>query len=269
MPFAFLLFTLAASAQRVAILTPDKAESSIGFAEKLVSSLGDRVKLIDASLAEAAYRSVSPATPFNLTAEESKRIGSVIGCDLFIVLRAATQRRSAFDRGDYYESYAVIYLVSTRTGRLVLWKLPTFEAPKPDKASALLDAAIGSLAAEIESAMVTTIRTEISEPEPPRLEEVPDADSPEAKNFRAPIPYKRIKPAYTQLAGLYDVAATVDLLVDTDAAGNITRTEVVRWAGFGLDESIVKTVRAMNWRPAERNGKPLPMRFLLRYNFKK
>jgi hypothetical protein len=25
----------------------------------------------------------------------------------------------------------------------------------------------------------------------------------------------------------------------------------------------------MNWRPAERNGKTLPMRFLLRYNFKK
>ena len=36
-----------------------------------------------------------------------------------------------------------------------------------------------------------------------------------------------------------------------------------------LDESVDKTVRAMNWRPAERNGKSLPMRFLVRYNFKK
>ena len=58
-------------------------------------------------------------------------------------------------------------------------------------------------------------------------------------------------------------------MVDLDANGNILRTDVVRWAGFGLDESVEKTVRSMNWRPAERNGKTLPMRFLVRYNFKK
>jgi hypothetical protein len=44
---------------------------------------------------------------------------------------------------------------------------------------------------------------------------------------------------------------------------------ITRWAGFELDESVAKAVRSMNWRPAERNGKPLPVRFLLRYNFKK
>jgi hypothetical protein len=61
----------------------------------------------------------------------------------------------------------------------------------------------------------------------------------------------------------------VEIVIDADASGRIMRTEITRWAGYGLDESVDKTVRAMNWRPAERNGKSLPMRFLVRYNFKK
>jgi hypothetical protein len=32
---------------------------------------------------------------------------------------------------------------------------------------------------------------------------------------------------------------------------------------------VTDAVRAMNWRPAMRGGKPLPMRVLLRYNFTK
>ena len=78
------------------------------------------------------------------------------------------------------------------------------------------------------------------------------------------MPYKRIKPAYTRVAGFYNIRATIDVL-----AGEVTRTEVVRWTGYGLDESVVATIRSMNWRPATRNGKPLAMRVLLRYNFTK
>ena len=269
LPFAFLLFTLAAAAQRIAVVTPDKAEASIRFAGKLETSLEDRVKILDDSLSESAYASASPATPFNLTTEESKRIGSAIGCEFLILLKSATQRRSAFQRAEYYESYAVIYVVSSRTGRLVWWKLPRLEAPKADKAATMLDESIPTLAAGIESAIRNATKFEISESDPPIMEEVPEANSAEAKNFRAPVPYRRLKPEYTADAATFDVKATVDILVDLNAAGTITRTEIVRWAGYGLDESVDKAVRTMNWRPAMRNGKPLPMRFLLRYNFKK
>jgi outer membrane biosynthesis protein TonB len=68
---------------------------------------------------------------------------------------------------------------------------------------------------------------------------------------------------------LYDTKATVDLEADVDLDGKIIGTRIVRWAGFGLDESVEAAVRSMNWRPAMRNGKPLPMRILLRYNFTK
>lgn len=266
--FALVLFS-SSPAQRLAILTPDKAPSSISFAEKLASKLAAELKVVDGALSESAYLSVSPKTPFNLTANESKATGAVIGCDLFIILRVATQRRSSFQRAEYYESYAPVYLVSSRTGRLVFWKLQQFEAAAPGTSERLLNDSVEQLAAEIANQAKAAIKREIAESDPPALEEVPDANSPAAKNFRSPIPYRRFKPEYTAEAALYDITATVDVLVDTNAVGSIMRTDVVRWAGYGLDESVEKTVRQMNWRPATRNGKPLPMRFLLRYNFRK
>ncbi len=258
-----------AAGQTVAILTPDKALSSRAFAEKLTRRLIDNLKVLDDSLSEAAYLSVSPATPFNLTIEESKRIGAAIGCDVFVLIRSATQRRSAFGRAEYYESFASIYVVSSRSGRLVLWKLQRFEDAKPDTAAKMLDNSVAALASGIEANIRTAIKNELIEPDAQHIEEVPVENSPEAKNFRTPVPYRRIKPDYTNQAALYDVKATVDIVVDTDSTGSILRTEIVRWAGFGLDESVEKNIRSMNWRPAERNGKPLPMRFLVRYNFKK
>ncbi|MFM9904045.1 MAG: energy transducer TonB [Pyrinomonadaceae bacterium] len=269
LPFAFLVFTFASFAQRVAILTPDGAESSRAFAAGLAEALSDKTRILDDGLSEAAFDAAQAATPFNLTKEDSKRIGSVIGCEYFLLIRSATLRRSSSQRPEYYEANAAIYVVSSRTGRLVLWRLLRFEAGKSKDADTSLAGSIGPLAAEIIDKTRSATKGELAESAPPEMEEVPDANSPAAKSFRAPIPYRRFKPDYTADAALYDVTATVDVEVDLDAAGAIKRTEIVRWAGYGLDESVEKTVRQMNWRPAERSGKTLPMRFLLRYNFKK
>ena len=85
----------------------------------------------------------------------------------------------------------------------------------------------------------------------------------------APTPYRRIKPEYPDSAAAYAIEATIEIEADVAADGSITRTAVKRWAGFGLDESAATAVRKMNWRPAMRNGKPIAMRVLLRYNFKR
>ena len=273
-PIVYILSILLSSvvtlaAQRVAILTPDNAVASQSFAQKLEESLDGKGKMIDDSLSESAFESAKPEAPFNLSKEDSMRIGAVIGCDYFILLRSATLRRSSFKRPEYYEANAVIYVVSSRTGRLVFWKLQKFEANKIKEADKLLTKSIYPLAAEISIKLNTTTKAEVSEPTPTSIEEVPNVNSPEEKNFREPIPFRRIKPEYTVVAGFYDIAAIIDIVIDLDAAGMITRTEIVRWAGYGLEESVEKTVRQMNWRPAERNGKSLPMQFLVRYNFKK
>jgi len=267
--FFLLTFALPISAQKIAILTPDATKASQDFAEKLGEVLSETFTVVDLDLARSAHASTGAETPFNLTAEASKRLGSAIGCDFFILTRSVTQPRSSSQKAQYYESHAAIFVISTRSGQLVLWLLPTFEASTSSAAAKLLDASVAGIGERIARAVRTTIKEETSEPTEAVIEELPDEGSPEAKTFRAPVPYLRMKPEYTPQAALHDVTATVDILVDVGATGVVIRTRVVRWAGFGLDESVEKTVRAMNWRPAERNGKSVPMRFLLRYNFKK
>ena len=150
-----------------------------------------------------------------------------------------------------------------------MWKPQIYEAETPQKAEKILFDSADKASAEIFENSKIFRQRELSEKSPPKIEEVPDENSPEAKNFRPPLPFKRFKPEYTRMAYVYDITATIDLLVDVDETGAIKRAEIVRWAGFGLDESVVETIRKMNWRPATRNGKALPMRVLLRYNFKK
>jgi hypothetical protein len=266
---SLLAFPTIICAQRTAILVPDMSAQSRDFADKLAWQLADKVRLLDVDLARAAYLSVSPDLPFNLTVEESKRIGSAIGCEAFVMVRSVNQRRSALGRPAYYEAFAVIYVISSRTGHLIWWNILSREADVEAAANKLLAAQAGAVSAEIAAAIRSSLATEINEPDPPTIEDVPETGSPLAKGLRPPVPYRRIKPEYTPLAADYEVTATVDALVDLDAGGRVLQIQVVRWAGFGLDGSVEKAIRSMNWKPAERNGKPLPMRFLLRYNFKK
>ena len=76
-------------------------------------------------------------------------------------------------------------------------------------------------------------------------------------------------PTILATAAKADAEATVDVIVDVGADGEVANVEVVRWAGFGLDEATVATVRQLHFFPAMRNGTPVPLRVLLRYNFRK
>jgi len=263
-----LLFTSILSAQKIAVLTPEKNGQSENFAEKLETSLAAKFKVLNSSMSEAAFLASNPEKPFNMAAEDAKITGAAIGCDFFLLVKSENLRRSSFEKKDYFESYAAVYAVSSRTGRLVFWRLKTFNGYDPKDAEKLLFDSTGEIANEISERLPAVFKDELNE-KPVKLEGIPDENSTDAKNFRTPLPYKRISPPYTALANLYSIAATVDIEVDFDESGKILRTDVVRWAGFGLDEAVTETVRKMNWRPATRSGKPLPVRVLLRYNFKK
>jgi hypothetical protein len=264
-----LIFSSTAVGQRVAVLTPEKSDASRAFSAKLEEKMGEKLTIIDDSMSEAAFAAAKMDKPFNMTAAGSRTVGTSMGCDFFILVTSDTVRRSSLRQNEYYESYAAVYAVSSRTGRLILWRLLRFEAAKPKEAEEQLANDVNVVASEIIEKLRSTMKGELTEPSAPQMEGPPDESSPAAKNFRAPIPYRRLKPEYTPDAFLYGVEATVEIVVDLGAKGAIMSTEIVRWAGYGLDESVEKTVRAMDWRPAERNGKPLAMRFLLRYNFKK
>jgi TonB family protein len=78
-----------------------------------------------------------------------------------------------------------------------------------------------------------------------------------------------LRPDYPDTAARADAEAVVDVLVDLDASGEVSRIDVTRWAGFGLDEATINTVRKLHFFPAMRDGNPVPMRVLLRYNFRR
>ena len=266
----FLLVTghwslVTAYAQKIALITPEKNPNS----EKIASRFAERFNVIDTDLVEMAVKSQSFENIFNLSIEESKILGKAIGCDFFIILKSENLRRTSFAKPVYFESYLTVYLVSSRTGRLVFWTLKSFESETANVADKELFGSIGELASELNQQINTAKQSELSEVSLPNIEELPDENSPDAKNFKSPLPFKRLRPAYTQTANLYSIAATVDAEVDLDETGKITRIEITRWAGYGLEESVRETIQKMNWRPASRNGKTLPIRVLLRYNFKK
>lgn len=264
-----LLSSIPAFGQRIAILAPDNSERTERFADELGTRFPAGFKVLDRSLADAAFGAAGTENPFNMTREDSKRVAAAVGCDFLVLLRSDSLRRSSFSRAKYFEANAVVYVVSARTGRLVFWKLQKFEEDSSTQAEKRLFDSVGDFAGEIASAVSAAQGSELNSPPTPKIEELPADGSPAAADFRAPIPYRRIKPEYNDLAYLYEVTATVEVEADLDASGAVTRTEIVRWAGFGLDEAAERAVRKMNWRPAERKGKPLPMRVLLRYNFKK
>jgi TonB family protein len=269
--FFFLSYCLSTvvAQSKIAVLVPEKNAQNQTFAEKLGNSLSKNFKILDASLSEAAFRSAKYEKPFNLSREESKNIGAAIGCDYFLLVKGETLRRYSFSKKEFYESYAGVYAVSSRSGRLIFWRLTNSEAETAELAERKLFDSMNDLSAEISDNLTIASKEELDEKPAAKLEELPAENSPEAKNFRPPLPYKRIRPEYTKIANLYSVEATVDAEIDVDENGKILNIEIVRWAGFGLDESVTETIRKMQWRAASRDGKNLPLRVLLRYNFKK
>lgn len=259
-------FTVAA--QRIAVIEPERQSQIEGLADSVRTELQAKFRVLDPSLAETAFRSIEFENYFNLTTDEARRIGTVVGCDAFVLLRSAVQRRESLDRPAYFEAYAVVHVVSSRTGRLVDWFLERVEGDSGSAAASNLHTKANAISERIGTGILT-IKTADAQTREARFQDVPLENSPQSKDLKTPVAYKRIRPEYTRDAYLYGIKATIDIEVDIDADGQIKRTSIERWAGFGLDESVEKAVRSMNWRPAMRGGKPLPMRVLLRYNFTK
>jgi hypothetical protein len=267
--FLIAVAVFTASAQRIAIVTAFDSPLERSVAAELSSTLSTKLRVQDLDMTSAAFLATRPADPFNMTAEGSRRLGEAVGVDLMIVLNAATRRRAAIEGADRFESFAVLYFVNSKSGQLANWKLISSNALIETDSKAELIKAVDASSEEIIKLAKVALADSSDPHSKNNFGEIPAPDSPDAKTFRSPVPYRRLKPEYTRSAYLYDVTATVEATVDLNEKGEITGLEISRWAGFGLDESVEAVIRSMNWRPAERNGKPLPVRFLVRYNFKK
>lgn len=263
---------------RVAVL--DFGLSSTGklASARLAESIKQSsLKVLDLDLSRAAAKGAGFENSLNLTRQQARELGEVLGSDFYLIGDARTLRRSPSDKPVYFESYASIFLVSSRTGRLILWERPSFAEVAPERAELLLlkELASASLRDRFSDAIKRAHSTELTElvkfeGNVPLIEIAPDDDqAASAQGLRLPRPFRRLRPAYPETAAKAEVEATVDVYVDIDIKGDVTNVEIARWAGFGLDQATVETVRKLQFFPAMRNGRPIPIRVLLRYNFRK
>ena len=270
------------SERRLIVAVLDFGETTTGrlASQKVAENLKNNRSLSvqDQDLTRAAARGAGYAGSINLSLEEARHLGSVLGSDFFVVGDAQTLRRSPSTGLVYFEAYASLLLVSSRTGRLITWVRPAFEAGTAEAAQLNLMSQLSSadLKNQFTQLIEQTHRLEREQRElshtvaVPVIVEAPDDEKiAEAEGLRLPRPYRRFTPAYPESAAKAEVEATVDVLVDLDKEGEVTRVEIARWAGFGLDESTIETVKRLHFFPAKRNGVSIPLRVLLRYNFRK
>lgn len=270
---------------RIAVLDFADAGTGLRAADALALALGreGRFRLTDRAESRAAARGIGYAGSLNMSTAEARDLGAAIGCDFFITGDAGTLRRSASARPVYYEAYASLFIVSATTGRLVRWQRISHEAATPDEAEKHLLENLQSpdLVIDYSGAMTRARADERGRralaPPPPQqreraslvFEDEPEEGSPAAHNYRPPQPFRRLRPIYTDEAARSEVEATVDASVEIDADGAVREVEIVRWAGFGLDDAVTSTIGQLHFRPAMRDGTPFPVRVLLRYNFRR
>lgn len=261
----------------MAVLDFGASVTGLRAADKLAAALASarELALSDRDESRAAARGSGYGGSLNLTLAEARDLGAALGTDFYLLGDAQSVRRSPSNRQAYYEAYASLFFVSTRTGRLVMWEMPSAEAASGEAAEKLLLARLAERAAVYSEALQRALererneRAEALEHRAPLVEDVPAEGSAGAAGLRLPAPYRRLQPAYPETAARAGAEGVVDVQAEIDADGEVGRVEVVRWAGCGLDEATVQTVRQLHFRPATRDGVPVPMRVLLRYNFRK
>lgn len=261
----------------VAVLNTNGTSTGQRVVDKLAVALSADadLALADRDESRAAASGAGYAGSLNLTLSEAHDLGLALGADFYLLCDAQVQRRSPSDRPAYFEAYASVFLVSTRTGRLVTWERPSFAASSPEAAEKLLFAEAPVLAARYRDALRAAEmqerneRAQALEHRAPLIADVPEEGSAAAAGWRLPAPYRRLQPAYPETAARADAEGIVDVQVSLDEGGEVISTEIARWAGFGLDEATVNTIRQLHFRPAQRDGVAVPMRVLLRYNFRR
>ena len=264
---------------RVAVLSFGESETGQRFAETLTRAIASdpNFRVVDRDQTLAAVRGADYHGSLNLNVEDARNLGAVIGCDFFFTGEAQTLRRSSSAVPTYFESYAVIYLVSARTGRLIGWERPAIKTSTPTEAQndLLKQLANPETLRRYQARMRRSLEDEAAErahaieSNAPVIEVMTDEITAEQTGTRPPRPYRRVKPVYPEPAAQAEVEATVDAIVDVDEKGEVRRVEIARWAGYGLDQSVLDAVNQLHFFPALRDGNAVPMRVLLRYNFRK
>ncbi len=248
-------------------------------AEALLTNLlklDARVRLVERELFQPALTGLGYQGAVNLSRDEAKRLGAAVGCDFFITGKAGTFARSERAGESHFESFIGVMSVDGRSGQLVVFDFLHEKAATAGQSLAQLNA---KLAAQLpqwierlslwQSQRLHLTPARNTKELPEEIEELPEEGSLLAEGFKPPEFLNRVKPEYTSEADLADIIATVEAMVVFQASGAVGAVEIVRWAGFGLDDAAVQAVRQLKFKPALREGQPVSIRAPVRFNFRR
>ncbi len=265
----------AQSPTRLAIvdLVGDENKEVSGLLRDLAKASTDRFELLDQDLIRLAAHGAAYAGSLNLSRDEARALGQGIGCDFYVLGKIQSARRLAAGEQFYFDALAGLFFVEARSGRLIQFFYEQAKAQQEQQAMEQLKEKLKqdwpryaeaiSIARQLQAAAIENV----GQPSPPPVEVL--TDDLAAEGVLQPFFYQRIKPEYTEQADLAGIIATVELEAVFREDGTIGEIEIVRWAGFGLDESAVATVKKLRFKPALRGEKPLTIKGLVRYNFRR
>jgi hypothetical protein len=234
-----------------------------------------RVALVDQSMVQSATAGFGYDGSINMSKDEARNLGAAIGADFFLVGKAEAFTRSERANESHEQAYAGVMIVDGRTGALAVFdfvstKASTREAARQSLIDALAARASGYVDRMVQLlAQKATARSSDSTMSADAIEVVPPEDSPRSVGFKPPEFLNRVKPDYSPQADLADITATVEAMAVFRSNGEIGVIEITRWAGFGLDESAAQAIRQLKFKPATRDGKPINVRAMVRYNFRR
>lgn len=242
------------------------------LAEALTLDL--RVTIMDGAQSRPALAGVGYDGSTNLSNEEARRVGSALGCDFFIIGKAETLTRSEREKQSHEETLIALMIVDGRSGQLAVFDLI---AEKATTTEASLQGAAKTLSARATDyvdrivafrAARSKIQALSSSADDP-VEDIPDEGSSRSVGFNPPEFLNRVKPEYTNEADRANVSATVEATAVFRRNGQVGEVEITRWAGYGLDESAARAIRQLKFKPAARDGRPVSVRAVVRYNFRR
>ena len=180
-----------------------------------------------------------------MSVSEARDLGNAMDSEFFIIGDAQTLRRSSSQVVEYYESYSSILVISSRSGQLVLWDRTQRRVRQTKRALKRISVKALSAKELIEQlpdgyrkGTLSTRRINGQSCWMQRLHSLrrlpEDDNAAEAQGLRLPRPFRRLRPAYPESAARAEIEATVDVLVDVGADGEVGQIQVARWAGFGL-----------------------------------
>ena len=244
----------------------------------LREGLNEPLEMVDSQQVASAVRGSGYRGSLNLSLREARDLGMSIGCEYYMVGKIVVARRvgpigtEAGSGGQYYPGVIGLFLVDARSGRLAAFAFQQVDGKSEDEARRRLLSSLDAVWGQLKAGLVARRGLDTRPSPNPQPDDgvITDLDDPSTSmnGLTQPVFYERLKPQYTSEAQLAGITATVEVEAVFRANGKVTDVEVVRWAGFGLDDSASKTAARLRFKPAERHGQPISVRALVRYNFK-